>query len=269
MAVIHLGATEYRARVPGSYSEADFEKVIFSHRETLFPDEHLVYFKADVRWGNEIRRADFALIDKQYRYWVVIEVELAHHDFQNHVFPQVEVLRNGEYSDRHSEALSSENHFLDRSKVENLVVGSNPQVWVIVDRPIDAWRNSLKALRVSLGVIEVYESGRASIALRVAGTRPSMQVARVGTLTNLMGRVWKLEGFPEMRKFLGSEVAITFEENEWQWTVKILGGHLSIVSSGETMPLDTSRRYFLTQFDDGALSLSAQKPREKVESDEV
>lgn len=269
MAKIHVLNTEYVSKLAGSYSEADFEKVLYSHRELLFPNEVLVYFKADVRWGDDVRRADFALVDRGYRYWCVVEVELAHHDFHSHVFPQVEVLRNGEYSEVHANAISREAVELDKRRLENLVVGSSPQVWVVVDRPVERWREALKAMRVSLGVFEVYESGKASIAIRVDGSRPSSRVESFGVIRNLMGRVWSVENFPVLRDVGVSQVPIIFEEMEWQWNVRELGGVLSIVSSGDIMPLDTNKRYYLSQLQDGTFRLSKKKPVEKADFDEI
>ena len=269
MGRIHIGGTTYESVLSGSYSEADFENVIFSQREFLFPNHHLVRFKSDVRWNRDIRRADFALVDRKYRSWWVVEVELNHHSLNNHVIPQVEVLRNGEYAEHHAESIAMEDSSLDSNRLLDLVVRSNPQVWVIVDKPAPTWVEPLKALRVPLGIIEMFTSDKATYALRVNGAKPAEVTSGFGLLSNVLGRVWRVEGMNDLGTKVDQEIGIDFNGDSRKWVIKRLAGDITIVSSGDSLILDPKRRYFLIQHEDDSFSVSEEKPYERLKFDEI
>ena len=51
------------------------------------------------------RRPDLAIIDRAYRMWVVVEVELDRHSLQHHVIPQVQTFVAGNYEEPHAHLL--------------------------------------------------------------------------------------------------------------------------------------------------------------------
>ena len=84
--------------------------------------------------GREKHRRDLALIDPQYRYWWVIEVELIGHSLQGHVIPQVRTFVEGRYDKTHAAALAKRSKKLDPQKLAAMMLGEAPNVVVISNR---------------------------------------------------------------------------------------------------------------------------------------
>ena len=91
----------------GQY-ESDFESLVRGRARFLFPTYQVVLFKKAVESEDGRKVPDLALIDSKYRYWWVVEVEMAHHSLYNHVIPQVEVFARGRYSEEHCDYLADQ-----------------------------------------------------------------------------------------------------------------------------------------------------------------
>ena len=153
--------------------EAEFERILLAYAEFLFPGWHLVPFKVDVRSEEGVvKRADLALIEREYRRWWVVEVEMARHSFDGHVLPQVRVLSYGKYDQRHADALIANAPHLDADRVAAMVRGEQPRVWVVVDRPCPDWVPQLRAVGAALGIIEIFRSGTNQHSIRINGEQP-------------------------------------------------------------------------------------------------
>lgn len=153
--------------------EAEFERILLSYAEFLFPGWHLVPFKVDVRsQEGVVKRADLALIECEYRRWWVVEVEMARHDFNSHVLPQVRVLSYGKYDQKHADALIANAPHLDADRVAAMVRGEQPRVWVVVDRPCPDWVPQLKAVGAALGIVEIFRSDTNQHSIRINGEQP-------------------------------------------------------------------------------------------------
>ena len=122
-------------KVKRYHSESDYEAFLIPQMKNLFLDYHILPFKLNVfansNYGN--RQADLVMIHKEYRDWVVVEVELGHHSLNSHVFPQAYTFKNGEYSERHVEYLIGKKNSLDKEKLSFLLMYNPPRVLVIVD----------------------------------------------------------------------------------------------------------------------------------------
>src|SRR5690606_19327485 len=115
--------------------------LVLSNAEVLFPQWIAVPFKTDVVGEDgTVKRPDMVLIDRKYRRWCVVEVELASHHYVNHVAPQVEAFRYGRYGNEHAEYIQSKNPVLDLIRLKEMVRSVPPQVLVIVDRPDTDWK---------------------------------------------------------------------------------------------------------------------------------
>jgi len=153
--------------------EAEFERILLAYAESLFPSWHLVPFKADVRSEEGVvKRADLALIDREYRRWWVVEVEMARHDFNGHVLPQVRVLSFGKYNQTHVGALLRSAPQLDPDRLAAMVRGEQPRGWVVVDRPRPDWVRPLSAVGAALGIVEIFRSNTNQHSIRVNGEQP-------------------------------------------------------------------------------------------------
>jgi hypothetical protein len=153
--------------------EVEFERILLAYAELLFPGWYLVPFKVDVRSEEGVvKRADLALIEREYRRWWVVEVEMARHDFNNHVLPQVRVLSYGKYNQSHIDALTAKAHHLDTDRVAAMVRGEQPRVWVVVDHPCPDWVSPLKAVGATLGIVEIFRSATNQHSIRINGEQP-------------------------------------------------------------------------------------------------
>lgn len=154
--------------------ESEFERLIAQESAVVFPGWRFVPFKVDVVSPLGRRRPDYALIDPRYRLWYVVEVEMAHHSLEGHVIPQIEVFTDGEYGAAHADCIVRSAPDLDRSSIEEMLRGTPPHVFVIVNLPMSEWKVPLARYGVQLGVVEIFRSDRNTYALRVNGFRPEL-----------------------------------------------------------------------------------------------
>jgi hypothetical protein len=117
-------------------------------------------------------KADLALIEREYRKWWVVEVELAHHPLGAHVLPQVDKLANANYGSDVAEYLAAHVAALDLTSLQHMLKGAQPQVLVIANRYVPSWVEPLSAYGALLSVVEVFRSDRNVHVLRVNGDYP-------------------------------------------------------------------------------------------------
>lgn len=144
---------------PEAFFESEFEAVILQNVHLLCPNAVLVPFKQTVFASEyESKRPDLALIDLEYRFWWVIEVELASHSLSTHVVPQTRVLLDGRYGAEHIEALLRQKPSLDRDRLEAMTRGEPPKVVVISNKYDVRWEQELSSLGVAYSVFNVFRS---------------------------------------------------------------------------------------------------------------
>ena len=165
----------FGARTRHEILESQYENLLLTNARRLFPGFHMIKFKPNVRSGTTTKQPDFALIEHNYLTWWVVEVELSHHSFENHVLPQVEVFRNGEYTENHANILINKapEGALDPDRVRSMVRGTHPGVQVIVEKECPDWEGTLKHLGVMLTVVEVFRSVQNEHAFRLTGDLPT------------------------------------------------------------------------------------------------
>ena len=152
--------------------EGVYEKRILANSEYLFPGFYCAPFKkpVDSRHGTGV--PDLVLIDKRYRTWVVVEVELETHSLQNDVELQVKQFANGEYDEEHARYIYSKLPELDATRLQMLVLGTLPSILVIVPIVKPTWAVSLRNHRATISQIELFEDDTKQQLLRVDGDNP-------------------------------------------------------------------------------------------------
>jgi hypothetical protein len=155
--------------------EAEFERVLEQEAERLFEKFVLVPFRTTVMSDvdRDARTPDFALIHKDYRGWWVVEVELGHHSFQSHVFPQVRTLARASYGIAEAEYLCEKRPTLDRQRVLDMFKGAPPRVLVIVNVPVDGWAEELRAFDAQVVVCQIFRNRLNKYVLRLNGEYPT------------------------------------------------------------------------------------------------
>ena len=98
------------------------------------------------------RRPDLALVDRNYRMWAVVEVELEQHSLEHHVLPQVRTFATGCYDESHATMLYSKDSTLNLERLCNLTTYHPPVVLVVV--------NSRSVLENGWSVLESHHSAR-------------------------------------------------------------------------------------------------------------
>ena len=145
MARILVGDDWYEEISSASLYETEFEAVVRQEATKLFPGYHFVPFTQTVYADGESARADFALIEEEYRGWWVGEVEMAHHSFNGHVLPQIRTLADAAYGEGEARSICRKNAALSLDKMLDLMKGKPPRVLVVVNTPVSGWSGPLKA----------------------------------------------------------------------------------------------------------------------------
>jgi hypothetical protein len=155
--------------------EVEYERIVGTQAPSLFPQFRVVHFKCTVvSEDGDSKQPDLALISYDYRDWWVVEVELAHHDFEGHVLPQVRTLARGVYSDVHAAHLCGKNPSLDSERVIAMIKGKQPKVLVVLNSPKPEWIPRLRPFDASVVVFEVFRSERNRYVYRLNGERPKL-----------------------------------------------------------------------------------------------
>ena len=157
---------------PGSMLEADFENLVITKGSLLFPDFFVVPFKVTVSSEDDSAKADLALVERNYREWWVVEVELGNHSFEGHVLPQVRTLSRAPYGEDEGRALCDGCVELSLRRVLEMVKGRQPRVLVVVDADRRDWARPLRGYEAELLVLQMFRSDRNEHALRIDGYMP-------------------------------------------------------------------------------------------------
>ena len=154
--------------------ESEYERLLLSNAQALFPEYHVVDFKPIIQSEHGSARPDLALVDRDLRSWWVVEVELAHHSLKGHVLPQIEILASGHYGASEADLLCLAIPELASEAASDLVKGAHPSVLVIVNQARAGWHEAIAQIGASLMIAEVFRSGRNAHAIRANGAYPTI-----------------------------------------------------------------------------------------------
>lgn len=155
-----------------SINESDYEQSIYRWADSLFQGYWCLKFNAPVKSDIGTSCADMVLIDKEYRGWTVVEVELEHHSLGQHVEPQMRRLVNGTYESMHARAIHQANQSLDFNRLKSLVCNVDPDFLVVVPKESSDWRATLGNLGVKLAIVEVFTDGLGRRVVATSGDSP-------------------------------------------------------------------------------------------------
>jgi len=158
-----------------SMYESIYESKILNNSNDLFPGYFCFPFKKPVNsiYGTGI--PDLVLIDKEYREWIIVEVELEHHGLQGDVLDQVVKFSAGDYSEVHAKYLTERHPELDLSKLTSLVCGIRPRVSVFVPIAKPEWWRVLLQYNATIAVIEIWEDDTGRNLLQISGDQPTVK----------------------------------------------------------------------------------------------
>jgi hypothetical protein len=85
-------------------SESDFEALVIDYLKCLQPRYYCVTWKPSLNCRDgRVRKPDAVFVRDDFKHWALVEVELARHSFDGHVYPQVADLA---YADVNREVLA-------------------------------------------------------------------------------------------------------------------------------------------------------------------
>jgi hypothetical protein len=166
--ILHQGEWYEQLSTQALY-ENDYERLIFENSKEIFPNHILVPFKMAVESEFGKSKADFALIHIKYKDWWVVEAEMSHHSFENHVRPQIHTLSQAVYDENVAQYLVKKNPCLDLNKMCSVIRGQQPRVMVVVNAPVKMWADELKRYNAIVTIFEVFRSRHNSYLYRLNG----------------------------------------------------------------------------------------------------
>jgi hypothetical protein len=163
-------------RIISSYSEAELEKMIMSHVDTVFPNYVTIPFKKplSIPGATKGRAPDLAIISVDYSEWWIIEVE-TEGDNLSHVKSQVEVFAKYDYNSYEiAKYIVSKSDLLDIKKVLEMVKDVKPKVLVMVDELTEEWEKELTKAGATICIFQVYKNKEGAHAFRIHGKYPKI-----------------------------------------------------------------------------------------------
>jgi len=168
---------------PTECSEDNFESLAIDVLKHLYPDCHVLDFKPTITYEGEGWQPDLAIVEKNYNYWFVIEVETASHSLQKHVLPQVRAFLGANYG-QEAETKLAEGLKISLQQAKTLTRLVPRYVAVVSNHESDEWQKALAAENVQFLTISNYQTADAQKpALLINGTlHPAEKSIGFGTV---------------------------------------------------------------------------------------
>ncbi|MEX2283966.1 MAG: hypothetical protein WEE89_15885 [Gemmatimonadota bacterium] len=255
MARVLVNGEWFEQVAPTALYEGEFENIFLQNAAHVFPEFHVVPFKCLVASEFGSQKPDLALVDKRYRSWWVVEVELAHHSLTRHVLPQVQTFATGQYDDYHAQHLCGSS-VLHRASVQNMLKGQPPQVMVVVNAPCPDWSLALRRFNALVTVFEIFRSRLNRQVFRLNGDQPALA-------TDVISACEFDRSIPKFLRLLspaafphadGSDAHITYKGALTVWKRVDVQDSVWLIPAGPN-PLPGGTRYEIITDESGALSI--------------
>ena len=240
----------------GQY-ESDFESMIVSRGEWLFPQFHVVPFRMAIESEEGRKIPDLALVDLTYRFWWVVEVEMAHHSLSSHVIPQVEVFTRGRYGEEHANYLAGKRDDLDGEALQDMIMGAQPRVVVVVNRSVPDWMDPIHGLDAIVTVVEIFRSDKNEHILRVNGDYPGTENTHIASLCRLdtaLPGLLQVDSPAGLGIATGGEMSMEFNGGLTRWSRLDVSDRVWLVPAGRN-PLVANQEYEIIREPDSRLTL--------------
>ena len=221
-----------------SLYEADYEAAILANACTLFPGFRCVRFKVPVDSEYGIGKPDLALIDVQYRTWLVVEVELDTHPLREHVEEQVRKFSFGYYDHFHAASIYAQAPDLNLPRLRQMLLGGQPQVLVLVTSEKPTWASSLAHFGAKVGVIEMFRDDLDDMVFRVNGDQPTLLAEELLSLC-IPERLLNALRLMSPAPFVGcDEIELLIDGKTSEWRIMRVSDAAWIIPAGR-WPIDT------------------------------
>ncbi len=240
--------------------EDHYEAIVKREIQNILPNFWVIDFKQFVMGAEGIRRkADLALVEKNYRMWVVVEVELIHHSLDHHVMPQMRGLVTGDYNETHAKYLSDLDERLDPDRMLSVVTYKPPAVMVIVNstQAQQRWSILHSELGVKLGYLETYRDDTTGDSIFVyEGFHPAVEPSRVaGARKQNMLNALICDKVTDQPLLNREVVQMFFDERPIVWKVVPTVNEIVLIPQ-QPVDLTDKRNYEIRLDSDGDLLLT-------------
>jgi len=140
---ISLGSETFHELASNARNEKEYEDLLVSQKDTVFPPGYVSIFKRRLRSPSGNGIPDLAFVAEDFSYWAFVEVELAHHSLESHVLPQIRIFLDAYYDEANAAYLASKMG-LDQAKLERLLKGEPPKVYVISNHFDEHWATEIR-----------------------------------------------------------------------------------------------------------------------------
>lgn len=237
-----------------SWSEDYFERVIKNFAEVIFPFHHCFPFQVDMYYLGDKVRPDLILIEKNYRDWWLVEVELEHHSWLAHIQAQINKILHAEITVNHIEKLRIHEAFLDYSKLQYLMRNVKHKTLVIVDSEPKSWMDELQTTDARLMTIQVYRNSQNDHIIRCDTSLPqtgSPIVSYLSPVKEALVASWLEVESPQRLDSMTGKVVISCQDQYFECSLKSLGESVYLIppSRFRFVPLNPSNRLVLLEDD--------------------
>lgn len=245
---------------PLALYEAEFQAIVVDRAPDLFPGFITVPFTKVVQSDSGSKKPDLALIDRRYRFWWVVEVELGHHPFSTHVLPQVEILSQAHYGPDEAEHLASRNSHLAIDPLLDMMKGTQPRVLVAINTtPRARWVTELAKLDAIVTVVEVFRSGQNRSMIRLNGEYPELPADLVSVCRPepAIPRFLRVDSPAALGVASQEAVLIRYQGALTEW-IRVDASDTVWLNPAGASPIDVKKIYRLVLGEDGVLELRDQ-----------
>jgi hypothetical protein len=243
-----------------SLYETEMENILFQQASHLFSSFFLIRFKKTLFSEDGSAKADFILIDKLYRKWWIIEVEMSDHSLEGHIMPQVRVLSRSVFGEEEIKYLLEKKPELHERELGHLVKNTPPKVLVIVNQPMPDWVSPLKIIDSDVMYVEIFRSDSNKHVFRIEGEIPSIShdfISRCSFLPYLPNILF-IESPHSIVKYMNKKIKILYRDSFSIWELREIKGKVYLVPASAN-PLSLGLSYELYKSDDGVFLLHAIK----------
>ena len=242
---------------PSALAETEFESLLVSNADIIRPDSVIVPFKKTVYSPESSARADLAIISKDYRHWVVVEVELAKHDLHSHVIPQVRTLCEASYNQECADYIHGKCPNLDPKQLAQMALGDSPDVLVLVNKPDEKWREELRRYGAHMMVFEIFRSlsNRHIFVIDGQPPRPAQSVLSELSFELLVPRCLKVSSPAALPVLEHDEkLAVLVDEQLTYWDRFQTATEVYLSPVGN-MPINPGKKYALMRRENGQYAI--------------
>jgi len=251
--ILHEGDWFEQLSTEALYEE-EYERILLSHASSLFPAYDLVPFKKLVYSEDAGAKADLALLHRQYREWWVVEVELRHHPFEQHVRPQVQTLSRARYGEDEARHIHAKAPHLDLARLCSMVKGEQPGVLVVVNASAPNWAAEIRRYGAIVTIFEVFRSRRNRYLYRLNGEQPADCGIQRSVCSVELYRMLRLHSPGILPIANGEKLQVHFREGLTEWSRLDISDAV-FLSSSEPVSLNVKCRYELVELEDKSFTL--------------